>query len=211
METKKTSFQNFRDAFSSLGCFSVHQIKAWNEHFDRNNLGRWKRQGKILRLRQGYYAFPSLRKNGDASFYIANRMYAPSYVSLHSALSFYGMIPEGIVQITSITARKTASFENSFGQYSYHTVKPELMFGYYSTPAVPGTPWSTFLAFPEKALLDLLYLNPQYRTENDIRELRFDGDFLSEELDITRLTDYLARFDSKALSERINLVKRIYL
>jgi hypothetical protein len=49
---------------------------------------------------------------------------------LHTALAFYGIIPEAVVQVTSVTSLKTASFRNEFGEYSYKNVKENLMFGY---------------------------------------------------------------------------------
>ena len=212
METKTNiSYLDFRDFFSPLGCFSTHQVKTWNAEFDRNNLGRWVQQGKLIRLRQGYYTFPSFKENGDAPFYFANKIYAPSYVSLQSALSFYGMIPEGVVHITSVTARKTASFHNPFGEYSYRSVKPQLMFGYTSEKSNLTNTWSILLALPEKALLDLLYLNPQYNSEKDMQELRLDIDFMQEELDVARLDEYLDRFGSKVLETRVARLKGVYI
>lgn len=212
METKKNiSYLAFRDFFSPLGCFSTHQVKIWNEQFDRNNFGRWEKEGKLTRLRQGYYTFPSFKENGDAPFYFANKIYAPSYVSLQSALSFYGMIPEGVVQITSVTARKTASFQNSFGEFIYRSVQPHLMFGYTSEKSNLTKNWSMLLATPEKALLDLLYLNPQYNSETDMQELRLDSDFMQEELNVTRLDEYLYRFGSKVLDTRVARLKGVYI
>ena len=66
------------------------------------------------------------------------------------------------------------------------------------------------MATPEKAILDLLYLNPFYRTEKDIEELRLDWDFMSSDLDVNRLDDYLARFASRSLDQRIGVLKRLY-
>jgi len=212
METKTNiSYLDFRDFFSPLGCFSTHQVKIWHEQFDRNNFGRWEKQGKLIRLRQGYYTFPSFVGNGDAPFYFANKIYAPSYVSLQSALSFYGMIPEGVVHITSVTARKTASFHNPFGEFTYRSVKPELMFGYTSEKSTLTKNWSILLATPEKALLDFLYLNPQYNAEKDMQELRLDIDFMQDELNMTRLEEYLDRFGSKVLEKRVASLKGVYL
>jgi predicted transcriptional regulator of viral defense system len=212
METKKNiSYVDFRDTFAPIGCFSVHQIKIWNERFDRNNLGRWEKQGKVIRLRQGYYTFPSAKEDADAPFYFANKLYAPSYISLHSALSFYGMIPEGVVQVTSITSRKTAFFDNLIGQFSYRSVKPELMFGYSIEKSNLHQQWSVLLAFPEKALLDLLYLNPHYKTAADLQELRLDIDFMHDELKVDRLNEYLSLFKSKVMEEKISLLKGVYL
>jgi predicted transcriptional regulator of viral defense system len=212
METKKNiSYVDFRDEFANIGCFSVNQIKIWNEKFDRNNLGRWEKQGKVIRLRQGYYTFPSAKEDADAPFYFANKLYAPSYVSLYSALSFYGMIPEGVVQLTSITSKKTAFFENPIGQFSYRSVKPELMFGYTIEKSNLHKQWSVLLAFPEKALLDLLYLNPHYKTAEDLKELRLDIDFMQEELQIDRLDEYLSIFKSKIMEQKVALLKGVYL
>ncbi|PKL10500.1 MAG: hypothetical protein CVV52_18110 [Spirochaetae bacterium HGW-Spirochaetae-8] len=205
------SYVDFRDTFAPIGCFSVHQIKIWNERFDRNNLGRWEKQGKVIRLRQGYYTFPSAKEDADAPFYFANKLYAPSYISLHSALSFYGMIPEGVVQVTSITSRKTAFFDNLIGQFSYRSVKPELMFGYSIEKSNLHQQWSVLLAFPEKALLDLLYLNPHYKTAADLQELRLDIDFMHDELKVDRLNEYLSLFKSKVMEEKISLLKGVYL
>lgn len=116
-------------------------------------------------------------------------MYRPSYISLHTALAFYGMIPEAVVQITSDTNLKTASFQNDIGSYAYKSVREEFMFGYRSK--VTGTGQSIQLAQPEKALLDLLYLYPFYQTGQHMEELRMDEDFLQDDLDPGLLDEYL--------------------
>ena len=111
-----------------LGCFNIHQVYAWKPGFDRNNFVRWAQKGYIIRLRQGYYSFPEYKGKPDFALYFANRIYRPSYVSLHTALSFYGIIPEAVVQITSVTTLKTAGFTNEFGEYSYKSISGDLMF-----------------------------------------------------------------------------------
>ena len=121
------------------------------------------------------------------------------------------MIPEGVVQITSITSRKTAFFDNPIGQFSYRSVKPELMFGYSIEKSDLHQRWSVLLAFPEKALLDLLYLNPHYKTATDLQELRLDIDFMHEELKVDRLDEYLSLFKSKVMEEKVSLLKGVYL
>lgn len=212
METKRNiSFLEFRDFFFPLGCFSIHQVKIWKAQFDRNNFSRWVKQGKIIRLRQGYYTFPALKAEGDAPFYFANKLYDPSYISLESALAFYGMIPEGVIQITSVTARKTKSFHNPFGNFIYRSVKPELMFGYTREISSYSNNWSMLLAVPEKALLDFLYLNPQYDSSKDMQDLRLDIDFMQDDLDVERLDEYVMQFKSKVLETRVLRLKGAYL
>ena len=202
------NFLTFRERMYPMGCFNVNQILLWEEDFDRNNLTRWCRKGLLVKLRNEYYAFPEFRQVPDAARFVANRIYSPSYISLHSALSFYGMIPEEVVQITSITTLKTAKFENSFGTFHYQNVKTALYFGYERKILSNGR--SLLFALPEKALLDLLYLNPFYRTEEDMENLRLDEDYMQNELDKQRLNAFLEKMGSKALNQRIAKLKRVY-
>ena len=122
------NYIEFRENFYPLACFNLDQIYSVYPLFDRTNLTRWIRQGYITRLKQGYYTFPDYKSKRDFSLYFANRIYKPSYISLHTALSFYGMIPEAVSQITSVTSLKTVTFKNDFGDYSYKNIKDNLLF-----------------------------------------------------------------------------------
>lgn len=202
------NFLEFKDKMLDLACFNIHQIFAWKPDFDRNNLTRWIKKGYLIRLRQGYYAFPEYKGKSDYALYFANRIYRPSYISLHTALSFYGMIPEAIVQITSVTSLKTTSFVNIFGEYSYKSVKDNLMFGYDLKPMADNR--TIQFATPEKALLDLLYLYPFYNNEQEIEELRLDEDYLQHDLNRRLLLEYAEKFQSKALDQRIKILFKTY-
>jgi len=202
------SFLEFKDRMFDLACFNIYQIFAWQPDFDRSNITRWIKKGYLVRLRQGYYTFPAYKSKPDYSLYFANRIYKPSYISLHTALSFYGMIPEAVVQITSVTSLKTTSFISDFGEYSYKTVKENLMFGYDLKPMADNR--TIQFATPEKALLDLLYLYPFYGNEQEIEELRLDEDYLQDDLNIELLMEYAEKIQSKALDQRIKLLFKTY-
>ena len=118
------------------------------------------------------------------------------------------MIPEAVVQITSVTSLKTASFTNDFGEYSYKNVKESLMFGYELKPMADNR--TIQFATPEKALLDLLYLYPFYDSEQELEELRLDEDYLQEDLNKDLLMEYCAKFQSKALDHRVKLLLKTY-
>ena len=195
------NFIEFRRKMFDLACFNINQVYAWQPDFNRNNLVRWTNRGLIIRLKQGYYTFPEYKGKADYPFYFANRIYRPSYISLHTALSFYGMIPEAVVQITSVTSLKTASFSNAFGEYSYQSEKEELMFGYDLRPMEDGR--TLMFARPEKALLDLLYLYPFYDSTQELEELRLDESYLNEDLSRDILQEYTSRFQNKALEQRV--------
>lgn len=202
------TYLEFRTQFFDWGCFSIQQVYAWKPGFDRNNLTRWVKKGLLVRLRQEYFAFSEYLRQPDFAQYIANRIYRPSYISLHTALSFYGMIPEAVVQITSVSTLKTASFRNPFGEYSYKSVKCGLMFGYEPRPMDGGR--TLFFATPEKALLDLLYIYSFYASKEELEQLRLDEDYMVEELNRERFYEYLGRFRNKALERRATLLMQIY-
>jgi predicted transcriptional regulator of viral defense system len=144
----------------------------------------------------------------DYQLYFSNRIYRPSYISLHTALSFYGMIPEAVTQITSVTTLKTASFTNDFGEYSYKNIKENLMFGYELKPMADNR--TLQFATPEKALLDLLYLYPFYDSEQELEELRLDENYLQDDLNKDLLMEYCVKFQNKALDRRVKLLLKTY-
>ena len=202
------NYLDFRQQMFDLACFNINQVYMWQPNFDRNNLTRWIKKGLLVRLKQEYFAFPEYKSKADYALYFANRIYRPSYISLHTALSFYGIIPEAVVQITSVTSLKTASFANDFGEYSYKSIKENLMFGYELKPMADGR--TLQLASPEKALLDLLYLYPFYDNEQELEELRLDEDFLHDDLNKELFNTYCAQFNSKALEQRVKLLFNVY-
>jgi len=201
-------YLEFKNKMFDLGCFSSNQVYAWQPNFDRNNFSHWIKRGLLVRLRQGFYTFPEYISKPDFSLYFANRIYRPSYVSLHTALAFYGIIPEAVVQITSVTSLKTANFNNSFGEFSYKSISEELMFGYDLKPLTDGR--TLQLAKPEKAILDLLYLYPFYNTTNELEELRLDNDFMLDDFKWELMQTYIMQFKNKALEKRIKLLTSTY-
>jgi len=69
---------------------------------------------------------------------------------------------------------------------------------------------SLLIATPEKAILDLLYLYPLYNNEQEIKELRFDEEFMHDELNLDCLNEFTERFKSKILRYRVNILLKIH-
>ncbi|MFC1672266.1 type IV toxin-antitoxin system AbiEi family antitoxin domain-containing protein [Planctomycetota bacterium] len=135
---------------------SVAQLSGDRRETIRVQLHRWCRAGKLLPLRRGMYAFPESYRPGRVGHAeLANALLAPSYISTYWALGFFGLIPERVVTYTSVTSRTPTTFENHFGTFTYRHVKPEAFFGYRQVDFEDRT---ALLAEPEKALLDLWYL-----------------------------------------------------
>ncbi len=204
----KMNFIEFEKTWRKQGLICVNEIKAWNPEFNTNNLTRWQKQGFIHKLRKEWYMLQEAMLRPEFSRYVANKIYSPSYISLEYALCFYDIIPESVIDITSVTAKKTCRIYTDIGNFYYYTVKPSLIFGYRPLP----TPDKFYfnIALPEKAILDFLYLHPQYQTMGDMRELRFDENYMEEEIDLVRLEAFAKRINSKTLYKRTNTLLKAY-
>lgn len=202
------NFWQFRNQFYDLVCFNINQVYAWSPNFEKNNLTRWTKQNMLVKLRNSWYSFPEYLKTPNIQHFVSNKIYSPSYISLHTALAFYGIIPEAIVQTTAVSSLKKANFENVFGSFLYQQILPELMFG--SEHKAFLSKHSLIFATPEKAILDLLYLYPQYNNEEEIMELRFDEVFMQEDLKIDCLNDFTEQFKSKTLRNRVDILLKVH-
>ena len=137
-------------------------------------LSRWKKSGRVATLRKGLYelTFPERRVSSD--MYLANKIYAPSYVSLDTALSHYSLIPEISMAVLSITPKPTRRFKNDHGLFVYRSVQPKAFCGY-RIENHGGV--DILIAEPEKALTDFLYFNTlraQRAQKVDLSSLRLN-------------------------------------
>ncbi|HOX16403.1 MAG TPA: hypothetical protein PLP18_09785, partial [Smithellaceae bacterium] len=82
--------------------FNLNDIRKIDAGFDLRRLSEWQEKGYIKMIRRGHYAFAGLQMNESVLFLMANKIYAPSYVSLEMALSHYSLIPESVYGITSV-------------------------------------------------------------------------------------------------------------
>ena len=141
----------------------------------QKQLSRWVESGKLIQLRRGLYILAEpYRKETPHPFTVANQLVSPSYVSLQSALAYYGLIPEDVPNVTSITSRKrTKIFHTPFGNFSYHSIQHNLFTGFHLQEVSHSQ--KVFLARPEKALLDLIYLTPEGEKTAFLNTLRLQN------------------------------------
>ncbi len=116
-------------------------------------LVRYARKGLVLKLkeRRGLYA---LKGRPPHPWQLANRLLQPSYISLETALAHYGVIPESIYAITSVTPKVTRSFEALNLSFLFHRIKKEAYLGYRPLEIRGET---VLVGEPEKAMADYLY------------------------------------------------------
>jgi len=138
------------------------------------------KKGEIIRIKKGLYVFgPKLAREPFSKETLANLIYGPSYISLEYALSFYGLIPERVETVTSITNKRKKLFNTPVGRFSYRYINPAL----YScgvTLHKLDDRHSVLIATKEKALSDMLYFSDKMASGSQIEKYLFDSLRLEE-------------------------------
>jgi len=153
------------------------------------------KEGPFVKLRRGLYMLADYPAN---NYLIANRLYAPSYISFDAALSFQGVIPETVYTVTSATTRITREFKVRNIRFVYHKLKKEAYAGYKSIKYLDST---ILIAEPEKALADYLYFVALKK-----RDLHYERLNLKK-IKKDRLLNYVKLFKQPKM---IKLTKKIY-
>jgi predicted transcriptional regulator of viral defense system len=134
-------------------------------------------------------------------WFTATRIYQPAYLSLETALSYHGLIPEGVYALTCVSPRKTQEYQTPIGTFRYPHLLPRLYFSYEVLRPAGHRP--ILMADLEKTLLDYCYLHPELRTADDFASLRFNTDVLRDKLNLVRLADYQTLFAHQRLNQRV--------
>jgi predicted transcriptional regulator of viral defense system len=104
--------------------FSLQDLKIQACHVSSLQLTRWVDKGYLIKLRNGVYLFAD-RKEQTLKEYMAFLIYQPSYISLEWALSLYGLIPEIVFNVTSITSQASRKYENATVVFTYRHLKKD--------------------------------------------------------------------------------------
>jgi predicted transcriptional regulator of viral defense system len=145
-----------------------------SEHRRYGLVKRALAEGSLLQLRRGVYGFAKFYQHAPLShFEAAQKIYSPSYVSLESALAHHGWTPEAVYTTTSISLKRSKSFETPIGKFSYTRI-PE--FSFIGVERVASIP--VFLvATPTKAIADYVVVHKVELLPNQLREsLRIEED-----------------------------------
>lgn len=138
---------------------------------------RWVKYDILMRLKKGLYLLTRVKVE---DFEIANKLVEPSYVSLETALNFYGILPQFPYVITSITTRKTNLTRAIGKDFEYVRFTKELFWGYEKQGEF-------VIATPEKAIVDQLYL-----ASKGLRSVHVEEWDLSK-IDRIKLKDYASK------------------
>lgn len=169
---------------------------------------RLVRKGDLIRLKNGFFVIAEkIQKNPVPYNQIANLLYGPSYLSFEWALSYYGMIPEGVYVITSVSATKSKSYATPLGTFDYHYLShSRYTIGLDLQKDFAG---NFLIATPEKALADLIH----FKSKNletpkdmllDLVEARRIDETVLKTLNRNHLSEIAENYRSKSVTQLIN-------
>jgi len=187
----------------SSGLLQAGDVKTVNL---QKQLSRWTSAGKIHQLRRSLYTLAEpYRQVEPHSFLIANYLLTPSYVSLQSALAYYDLIPESVPAVTSITSRRQSkTTEIGHSTFIYHFIQRDLFTGYYLQQV--SDEQFVYIAKPEKALLDLIYLTPQGHHKHYLESLRLQN---MERINLDWMQEATKIFGMKKLIKATNVLSQL--
>src|SRR4030042_975162 len=193
------SSKNLIEQLGSLPHFSKKTIQQLGRQLELKNasvdtyISRFLRRKEIIQLKKGLYAatdfFNKYRGDISYSFYLANILRTPSYVSSWTALQYYNLTTESIYIISSVTPKVTRAYKTKAGYFVFQSIKKELFSDFTlvkGAPALPTGKFDFFIASSPKALFDMLYFKThQFRGMHLkdinplIEELRIDIEEMS--------------------------------
>ncbi len=162
------------------------------------------REGEIISLKRNYYVtrnfYDSHKTDMSYLFSLANILLQPSYISLQSALQYYGLFAEAVnYAITSVTIKLPRKFENRLSKYFYRNINEKLFTGFQT---IKGN-FTFTIALPHKAVFDYLYYQTNRFTQNVhvdlLEELRIDTDSLSSQ-EKKNLKNLISKFTSTKIN-----------
>ena len=188
------SKNNLKEQLKSLPHFGKNTVYQLGKQLELKDstidtyISRFLKYKEIYRLKNGLYVsadfFEKNRNDISYSFYLANIIRTPSYVSSWAALQYYNLATEAIHSITSVTLKVTKEYQTKAGNFAYQSINKEL----FSDFSLKRGKFDFFIASPSKALFDLLYFRThQFRgvklekIKTLTEELRIDIDEMSNE------------------------------
>jgi predicted transcriptional regulator of viral defense system len=146
----------------------------------KDKISKMEKSGELIRLKKGLFVVaPEVHRLPVSKELIANHIYGPSYISLESALSFYGLIPERVYAIRSITIKRSRNFSNQLGNFNYTSVA-ENYYPFGIRQEIFNDQYAYLIATPEKAICDIILTTNGLR----LQSMKAMKSYLEEDLRI---------------------------
>lgn len=189
----------------------MHVLREYQD--PRGKLHRLIQEGSLVQVKKGVYVLgrPFARVPCSKEV-IANVIYGPSYVSLEWACQYYGLIPERVQIVTSVTTRRSKAFDTPLGRFTFTHLHPAL-YPEGITQVDFGNQQKGLIATKEKALADLVVLRRRRCTslkqmqEILFEDLRIEGEDLLQ-FDLERLQKFQATKPHSAVHYLIAAIEK---
>ncbi len=181
----------------------------------RGKISDWIRRGELIRVKKGLYVFGQAVARAPFSLEVlANLIYGPSAISLNYALSYYGLIPESVHTITSITNKRNKEFETPIRRFTYRYLSDE-KYAIGIQLLTPNKNTNFLIATPEKALCDIIALasknliikSQQDLTDFLLNDLRIDEDGVRA-MNLSLISEITHKYRNARLSQFTKYLKK---
>jgi uncharacterized protein YifN (PemK superfamily) len=153
-------------------------LQAYQSPYDK--VSTMEKCGEIIRLKKGLYVVSDKISHKPVSReLIANHLYGVSYVSLETALAYYGMIPERVYTVRSMTTKRTKQYSTPLGNFEYKSVSANY-FGIGLRQEIIENDYAFLIATPTKAVCDIIVATSNLR----LQSVKAMGKYLTEDLRI---------------------------
>ena len=191
---------------SEMGCIPITTSvieSLYSELKSTNKKVAWlEKQGYIIRLKRGLYVVsPKYSGKMLSTELIANHLYAPSYISMSTALRYYGLIPEAVYVNQSMTIKHSRHFQTPIGNYDYKYISREVF--PVGLRSLQKGDYAFLIASPEKALCDLIANSSKVY----LRYMKDVENYL--EHDIRMDMEEFYKFDQSVLEEYMMVGKKV--
>lgn len=170
--------------------FLIHHLQDYAK--PRDKITRLLKNGDLIRVKKGLYVLgESYRRQLVSLEVLANLIYGPSYLSLEYALSFYGLIPERVECLTSMTTQKNKLFKTPLGNFSYQHIAS---YKYHEGLVQLSQDSKRYfiIASQEKAIADVLDQQKSLLSRENVLEFLLENlrieEFRLKELNLKKLT-----------------------
>lgn len=144
--------------FSLTGIFSYSDVLVWLGEQRNSVRGLVKRAigaGEIIHIRRGLYCLsPKYNRYGISRNVLANLVYGPSYISMETALSIHGWIPEAVHSVVSVSLGRAKTFETPVGYFDYVQIAQTPLFAGVERMEGETSAQAFLVAKPLKAIAD---------------------------------------------------------
>jgi predicted transcriptional regulator of viral defense system len=180
--------------------YLTHRLRRYRS--PRVKIGLMLKKGEIVRVKKGLYFLPEPYGATLNKILLSNLIYGPSYVSYEYALSYWGVIPEKVEEVTAVTNKRKKRFQTPIGVFSYKYLNNRIFS--VGKVLINDGDVSSIIASKEKSLCDKIATVKEIDTAEDAvtyleTDLRIDWDEIRD-LDVSELKSIMMHYRSKSVS-----------